>query len=380
MLELDLTAELDRQLSVCNACRYCEGFCAMFGAAQLRTAIGTNDVAYLANLCHDCRMCFDACMFTPPHEFAINIPAAMSAARVETYARYAKPAELAWLLATPRNAAIAAAGAGIVLVALAIALSAGVAALWTPQLGAGAFYRVLPYLAMVVPALAVSLFGFACVVLGASQYARDIGGGARFATAPALSTALREAVTLVYLKGGGAGCYDEGRGSGRRRFYHGLVFWGVLADFAATCSAAVLQDFLYQLPPYPLWSVPVVLGTGGGIALAIGAAGLLLVKRRSDARPAEPRMIALDNAFLGLLEVVALTGLALLAFRTTAAMGSLLAVHLGAVAGLFITAPYGKFVHFVYRIIALAKNAHEQTITSAVAPIVDRANARKAVP
>jgi len=361
MLELDLTAELDRQLSVCNACRYCEGFCAMFGAAQLRTAIGSNDVAYLANLCHDCRMCFDACMFTPPHAFAVNIPAAMSAARVETYARYAKPAVLRRLLATPRNAALAAVAAGIVVVALAIALWAGVAALWTPQLGAGAFYRVLPYLAMVVPALAVTVFGAVCVVLGVRHYARDIGAGIPFLTAAALWTALGEAVTLVYLKGGGAGCYDEGRGSGRRRFYHGLVFWGVLADVAATCSAAVLQDFLHQLPPYPLLSVPVVLGAGGGIALAIGAAGLTLVKRRSDARPAEPRMIALDNAFLGLLEVVALTGLALLAFRTTAAMGSLLAVHLGAVAGLFVTAPYSKFVHFVYRLVALVKNASERT-------------------
>jgi citrate/tricarballylate utilization protein len=361
MLELDLTAELDRQLSVCNACRYCEGFCAMFGAAQLRSVIGNSDAAYLSSLCHDCRMCFDACMFTPPHDFALNIPAVMSAARVETYARYAKPAIFARLLATPRNAALAAVGAGIALTAIAIVLSAGAAALWTPQLGPGAFYRVLPYLAMVVPALALVLFGIVAVTLAMRDYAHDIGGGAHFVTASAVWTALREAVTLVYLKGGGAGCYDESRGSGRRRFYHGLVFWGVLADVAATSSAAVLQDFLHQLPPYPLWSVPVVLGTGGGIALAIGAAGLMLVKARSDARPAEPRMIALDGAFLGLLEVVALTGLALLAFRTTAAMGSLLAVHLGAVAGLFITAPYSKFVHFVYRLIALVKNAHEQT-------------------
>jgi citrate/tricarballylate utilization protein len=107
-------------------------------------------------------------------------------------------------------------------------------------------------------------------------------------------------------------------------------------------------------------SVPVVLGTGGGIALALGVAGLAAVKRRSDSRPMESQMVALDYAFLGLLETVALTGLALLAFRSTGAMGALLAVHLGAVAGLFVTAPYGKFVHFVYRLIALVKHAHEQ--------------------
>src|ERR1700680_2217837 len=105
MLELDLTQELDRQLSVCNACSYCEGFCAAFGAAQLRSTIGSGDAAYLANLCHDCRMCYDACMFTPPHEFALNIPAVMTQARAQTYSAYAKPALLASLFRRPERAA-----------------------------------------------------------------------------------------------------------------------------------------------------------------------------------------------------------------------------------------------------------------------------------
>jgi citrate/tricarballylate utilization protein len=360
MLELDLTAELDRQLSVCNACRYCEGFCAVFGAAQLRTAIGDGDVAYLANLCHDCRMCYDACMFTPPHEFAIDIPAVMSAARVQTYRQYARPALLVGLARDPRGVALLATGAGIAVVALAIASTAGAAALWTQQLGPGAFYRVLPYAAMLAIAFGTVLFAVVCAAAGARDYAHDVARGERFVSASSLRTALRDALALTYLRGGGAGCYDEHRGSGRRRFFHGLVMWGFLADLAATTSAAFEQEFLHLLPPYPLFSVPVVLGTGGGIALAIGVAGLAAVKRRSDARPMEPRMIALDYAFLGLLETVALTGLALLAFRTTPAMGALLAIHLGAVAGLFVTAPYGKFVHFVYRFIALVKHAHEQ--------------------
>jgi len=360
MLELDLTAELDRQMSVCNACRYCEGFCAVFGAAQLHTAIGTGDVAYLANLCHDCRMCFDACMFAPPHEFAINVPAVMAAGRVETYERYGRPSLPARMIRNPRGVAIAAVLGGTAIVALAIAASAGAAAFWTPQSGPGAFYRVLPYAAMIVPALGLAAYGAVCVALGARDYARDIGAGSRFVSLSSLRTALREALALTYLKGGGAGCYDAHRSSGSRRAFHGLVFWGFLADLAATVSAALEQEFLHLLPPYPLWSVPVVLGTGGGIALAVGVAGLVAVKRRSDNRPTEPHMIALDYTFLGLLETVALTGLALLAFRSTAAMGALLAVHLGAVAGLFITAPYGKFVHFVYRFIALVKNAHEQ--------------------
>ena len=46
--------------------------------------------------------------------------------------------------------------------------------------------------------------------------------------------------------------------------------------------------------------------------------------------------------------------------RATPAMGTLLAIHLGFVLALFITMPYGKLVHTVYRYAALVKNAMEQ--------------------
>ena len=41
-------------------------------------------------------------------------------------------------------------------------------------------------------------------------------------------------------------------------------------------------------------------------------------------------------------------------------MGLLLAAHLGFVMGLFLTLPYGKFVHAVYRFAALVRNAIEK--------------------
>jgi citrate/tricarballylate utilization protein len=214
---------------------------------------------------------------------------------------------------------------------------------------------------MVVPAVVLGAFGILVLVYGARSYANDIrSGDGRFVSLRSVSTAIRDAITLVYLKGGGEGCYDVKRGSPWRRFFHMLVFWGVLADFSATICAAIAQDLLGYLPPYPLWSIPVALGTLGGVAIVVGAAGLIALKVRSDAKPTSARMIAMDYAFLAMLETVALTGLALLAFRSTAAMGSLLAIHLGSLAALFITAPYGKFVHIVYRSIALVKNAAEQ--------------------
>jgi citrate/tricarballylate utilization protein len=42
-------------------------------------------------------------------------------------------------------------------------------------------------------------------------------------------------------------------------------------------------------------------------------------------------------------------------------MGPLLIVHLGAVLALFVTLPYGKFVHGLYRVAALVLNANEDS-------------------
>ena len=67
----------------------------------------------------------------------------------------------------------------------------------------------------------------------------------------------------------------------------------------------------------------------------------------------------MNTAFIVLLLLTSLTGLALLAWRETAAMGLLLVVHLGVVMALFVTLPYGKFVHGIYRMAALIKFALE---------------------
>ena len=52
--------------------------------------------------------------------------------------------------------------------------------------------------------------------------------------------------------------------------------------------------------------------------------------------------------------------MALLLLRATPAMGPLLALHLGVVFALFITMPYGKFVHGIYRFVALVRYAQER--------------------
>ncbi|MGZ5584159.1 MAG: hypothetical protein ACXWF2_13735, partial [Usitatibacter sp.] len=89
--------------------------------------------------------------------------------------------------------------------------------------------------------------------------------------------------------------------------------------------------------------------------LLAGPAGLLWLKRRRDAHLVDRTQDGMDVAFIALLLAVSGSGLALLALRETSAMGMVLVAHLGAVLALFVTLPYGKFVHAVYRMAALVR-------------------------
>src|SRR6185436_1489255 len=78
-------------LTVCNSCRYCEQYCPVFPAMEERTTFGKADLAYLANLCHNCGECLYACQYAPPHEFGINVPKALTDIRLQTYEDYCWP-------------------------------------------------------------------------------------------------------------------------------------------------------------------------------------------------------------------------------------------------------------------------------------------------
>ncbi|MGH7058134.1 MAG: tricarballylate utilization protein TcuB, partial [Acetobacteraceae bacterium] len=111
------------------------------------------------------------------------------------------------------------------------------------------------------------------------------------------------------------------------------------------------------------WDLPVVLGTLGGIGLLIGPVGLLIAKRKRDAMLVDQASTGMDAAFTIMLLLTSIPGLALLLWRATAAMGPLLAIHLGFVFALFITFPYGKLVHGLYRFVALVRYARERRMT-----------------
>ncbi|MDT1800566.1 tricarballylate utilization protein TcuB, partial [Salmonella enterica subsp. enterica serovar Oslo] len=59
-----------------------------------------------------------------------------------------------------------------------------------------------------------------------------------------------------------------------RRVFHHLTFYGFMLCFAATGVATLYHYFLDLHAPYPIFSLPVILGTLGGIGLVIGPSGL----------------------------------------------------------------------------------------------------------
>jgi citrate/tricarballylate utilization protein len=360
----DTLDEARRQFAICNACRYCEEYCAVFPALELRRSFDGDDVIYLANLCHDCRECFYACQYAPPHEFALNLPKLLAEARRETYQEYSWPGVFRRIgrLGTKGTVGLAG-GLGAVFILIAGA-AGGFGGLGQSHTGPGAFYAVIPWLAMLIPALALAVFVVIALAVGAVRFAvRNRPRPRDLVPARATLGALADALTLRYLRGAdNEGCaYPSDTPSMARVAYHSLVAYGFLADFAATVAAAIWQDFLGTKPPYPILSVPVMLGIVGGVAIIAGAIGLLALRSRGDTEPASSSMTRLDRAFLVLLALVCVTGLLLTSLRGTAALSVLLDIHLGTVAALFLTMPYGKFAHGVYRYAALVRYRLEMT-------------------
>lgn len=359
---LSALEEAGRIMTICNSCRYCEGLCAVFPAMEQHRDFTPGTLNHLASLCHGCGACLDDCQFSPPHEFAVNVPRSLAALRRDSYAAHA------W----PKVAGVAFRRGGMVNATVVLLCIAGFLAVIVPEMPdaaatltkPGSFYRLMPHGAM------VALFGIAfayaiiAIALGVRNFWRAAGPAPAIG-ARALATALHDGARLRYLDGGGAGCPDtQDAPRDRRRVFHHLVFYGFLLCFAATCVATLYHYVLHIEAPYPWFSAPVILGALGGVGLVTGAPGLLAEKRRRRPSFADPNNAGMDTAFIVMLFLLGVTGLALLVLRATSLAGILLCVHLGVVLGFFLTMPYGKFVHGIWRLAALVRHAAEQNSVS----------------
>jgi citrate/tricarballylate utilization protein len=257
------------------------------------------------------------------------------------------------------------------------ALASALAARTFEARGTADFYSVIPHDVMVTVLGIAGLFAVIALSIGYRRFTRgianqsiaDLKGPRSMREGVAdledprrrgIAAATRDALTLKHLHATGQDCVDaEETRRPWRRWMHHCTFYGFLLCFASTSVAAIYHLVFGWIAPYAYTSIPVVLGTSGGLGLLIGPAGLFLVDRFRDPALSHRTEGALHGPFLALLFLTSATGLLLLVLRASAYMPLLLMLHLAVVLALFVTLPYGKFVHGIYRAAALVKFRRE---------------------
>ncbi|MDJ0821564.1 MAG: tricarballylate utilization 4Fe-4S protein TcuB [Paracoccaceae bacterium] len=349
-MQTDLLEEARRQAQICNACRYCEGYCAVFPAMHAERAFSDGDLTQLANLCHNCRGCYYACQYTAPHEFNLNLPKALAELRQDSWKAHSWPAGFATLF----DRAGLAITAGLV---VSFAILFWLAQVLRPEAGAG-FYAYMSHGLMVAIFAPAFLLPLAALGMSLRSFWRTIGGEP--VRLEQVWAALRSAGRMKNLEGGhGDGCNfeDEDRFTQARRHFHQATLWGFLLCFASTSSGTVLHYGFGQEAPYGFFSLPKLLGVPGGVLLCAGTLGLAWLKTKADRELGAPSAWGGEMAFVLLLFSVSATGLFLYAASGTSLVSVLLPIHLGTVLTFFLLTPYTKMAHGFFRLTSLVRDA-----------------------
>ena len=295
MLSPDTFASGQHVMTVCNACRYCEGYCPVFPAMENRLSFAKGDLAYLANLCHNCGECLYACQYAPPHEFGINVPRTLAEIRLESYEEYCWPRFMA---AAFRHSAVNGAALRRRVERRAARLDGDVGRC---RLAGAAGRRLLQRhparrdgralrprrrcsrlvalaIGVVGAALARSIRGVRLQPDGRPpEGGRDWQGAAAMPSRCVICTAAARTAPTPRNSGlrGAAGFITDApmasRCASRRRR---------VAASITSCSAGARRTRYASLP--------VVLGTLGGVGLLVGPLGLFALRRRRDPALSDP--------------------------------------------------------------------------------------------
>ncbi len=168
-----------------------------------------------------------------------------------------------------------------------------------------------------------------------------------------------------------------GVGKGRK-WGHFFIFWGfILAAVTSGFLVVWLYAYDLELPLFsyrcpgaagPTCHLPLdnwmkIMGNIGAVSLVLGGV-LILINRLSPGQPAGKSM-AFDNLLLAVVLLVIATGVGAEVGRLVLNPGVAMwiyIVHLSSVLCLFLSVPYSKFAHMVYRTLALV---HERMVTAA---------------
>jgi len=139
-----------------------------------------------------------------------------------------------------------------------------------------------------------------------------------------------------------------------RRWGHFALLWGFVAAAVASGIIIIAMYGMGEELPLPQLHPAKLIGNLGAVLLVVG--GVILLRNRLEDAKGTGQTNAFDAFFLVVVLVVVTTGvlseLGRLFFEPALAC-SVYVVHLGAVLCLFLTAPYSKFAHLLYRTLAM---------------------------
>jgi quinone-modifying oxidoreductase, subunit QmoC len=154
-----------------------------------------------------------------------------------------------------------------------------------------------------------------------------------------------------------------------KRLGHMALFFGFIGAALTTGSIALIlyssKGVLVSEPtwPLPLWHPVKILGNIAAVFLLYGAVALLLNRLKKD--PSAGSTTAYDLFFLAVVLLVVASGI--LSEIARFALPPVIAcwiyiVHLSSIVTLFITFPYSKFAHMLYRALTLVHEHQEKQI------------------
>ena len=141
-----------------------------------------------------------------------------------------------------------------------------------------------------------------------------------------------------------------------RHLGHLLLLWGFIGALATTTLLGVLMDVFGVKTPLPQLHPVKILGNASAVLLVVGAVWLFANRLSGEAVAGRSR--AFDWFLLAQVALVIASGVGaeILRHQGFAAPVALSAyvLHLGTVLSLFLTFPFSKFAHALYRTLAMA--------------------------